>query len=216
MFYAQDPHAYRLDKDGKQQERLKSGDVLTGSGLSDTQGLYSREAHRKRALEMYTRSAQQLQATATSPATTLSPAGVSPDYSQRSFTPLASIASPENLPPATPSPGIAFDTHEGPFPLIMETIQLFQPSISEVKEKENPKKQALAKARFENNISVSGSYIPPPPEQLGFARRTGKFHPSGGSPNQLDAAQKPSKRAMTLIRPHLRILHHGEETNQNY
>lgn len=215
---------YRLEEDGERQEKLKTlevDDVLTGSGLTDAQELYSREAHRKRALEMYKHSSQPT-AIVTSPtaasispaAASTSPTSISPEGSH-SFKQQTNMyrASPDNFISATRQTGMAKSASnpESPFSLIMETIQLRQPKTAEINVKETPKSSSNDEARFKHKISVSGSYIPPPPERLSFARRSGKFHPStAGMDLHSDATH-----TMPPV-PHLRILQDGEKTDLNF
>lgn len=190
-------------------------DVLTGSGLADAEELYSREAHRKRALEMYHRTSQQIAAT-TNPAATTSPAAISPENSySATATQQTGMVSPENSSIAPPT-GTAMDRsqsgHDSRFSLIMETFQVFQPTMPEVKQKEP--KEPPNEVKVGSKIAVSGNYIPPPPERLRFARRSGKFHPSSASVNLERILREET--AQEGLAPPLRILKHGEGTASNF
>lgn len=181
-------------------------DVLTGSGLADAEELYSREAHRKRALEMYRHTSQQMAA-----ATATSPATISPE---NSFS--ATVVSPERSSTALPTLDRSQSGQNSKFSLIMETFQLFQPTTPDVKRKDESKKKRPNEAKLiKNRIRVSGNYIPSPPERLTFARRTGKFHPSTASAERTGVLGEATGVAPGNA-PHLRILKDGEQTSSNF
>lgn len=53
LFFLQDPLVYHLAEKETKLEPQQSLGVLTGSGMADAHDLYSREAHKKRSLQMY-------------------------------------------------------------------------------------------------------------------------------------------------------------------
>lgn len=189
-------------------------DIIKGSGLADTEELYSREAHRKRALEMYNRTTQQMPASI-SP-TVVSPAATSPDNSYYSATQQADnniMVSPENS-STMPATGLErCQSGDSRFSLIMETFQVFKPTKPEVKVME-VSKEPSDEAKVKNTISVSGNYIPPPPNRLGFARRTGKFHPSTASVDLERILREQTVQATAPLR--LRVLKDGEGTHSKF
>lgn len=155
--------------------------------MTDAEELYGREAHRKRALEMYQ---------------TIGAATISPDNS--------SLVSPEN----SSVPGAALDKSQSGgsrFSQIMETFQLFQPTPHEVKKEDEPK-ESPDEAKQKHTIAVSGNYIPPPSDRLGFARRTGMFHPTSA----MEVPERTTVSAEEMTLPHLRILKDGEQSSSNF
>lgn len=211
---------YRLTEDGRRQEKLRSlkvGDVLTGSGLTDGQEPYSREAHRKRALDMYRHSSQLTSPTAaTNPAAAAtSLTSISAEDSHSFIQQTYPAVSRENSISASPQTGTVLvksastGNPESPFSLIMETFQLYQPRTVEVKV--TPKDSSSNTARLKKHkISVSGNYIPSPPERLSFARRSGNFNPSA------TGMDLRTRKTSAVRMPHLRILKDGEEANPNF
>lgn len=131
--------------------------VITGAGLS--LNLYNREIHRKKSLEMYSRSSSYA-----------SSAGQDKDGS--SSKPRYSGSQAGGYVAMLPASNI----ENTQFPLMLEKYML--PALLEPTEPEAKKKASQGKEKFRHTISVSGNYISPPPEALGFARRTGKFRTS--------------------------------------
>lgn len=177
-----------------------------GSGLAESHELYTRAAHRKRALEMYsTSAAAPLVATRTGAENRTKPTSTTTRTQtpeQPPPPPTATQKTDTTTPENTPRQG-------GLFPILLETFPISKPSKPEVKEKASKEQKEDAPL---NRISISGNYIPPPPQALGFARRTGKFHPLSASVDMgtPSAKQDTTNKTSSNI-PELRILEEGEE-----